>query len=329
MNELSRMHYLDAMGIESFVPRRLLLNSAAARACPLPIKIVDTEHEAQQRAQSYNSSPGSAPDTAQDSGATASGLTGPTALSSVLQSLTGEPDKKPAAAKRSAPQAAQAIAEAPAAPFNSESYSSLSTTDADKEPSANTESSANKEPLANKEPSAHEEPSANKEPSGPEKTATPAEAEFQLALYSAAQLQFIDSQQPGDALPTQALLHAVLKRCLAVTELPSMELQRWPLEGTALEDRTWQAAANMMFDFFDSRFHRQPPKAFVAMGADAARLLLAPQRDIASFDTMCFSLQHSPSYQLPVLLLPALRDLLYQPRLKARLWQALTLVAKL
>lgn len=37
MNELQRMQYLDAMGIEQFVPRKVLANSAALRLCELPV----------------------------------------------------------------------------------------------------------------------------------------------------------------------------------------------------------------------------------------------------------------------------------------------------
>lgn len=45
MNEFQRMQYLDAMGIEQFVPRKLLANSAALRLCELPVvqQVVETE----------------------------------------------------------------------------------------------------------------------------------------------------------------------------------------------------------------------------------------------------------------------------------------------
>ena len=38
MNELTRMQYLDAMGVETFVPRRILPAAQLSTVCELPVE---------------------------------------------------------------------------------------------------------------------------------------------------------------------------------------------------------------------------------------------------------------------------------------------------
>ena len=294
MNELSRMHYLDAMGIATFVPRRVLINSAQLKHCVLPIAAEPIAAkpmlDERMATPATNSSTPNVASANSDELSPRSVRDLSEGLSDVLAVLGLGDKTKPA--NKATPEskvagAALALTETPAR--------------------------VDAEHVAEQAKAA-----------GSALALSQQAASFQLALYELSNAwQLIDSQVPGDALPTTVLLRSILASCCGFDDVPAMELQRWPMHSRANQDQSWHAAADMMFDFLDGRMARKPFTALVLMGDDAARAVLGADIDL---EAQRFCVSHSDRFQLPVLVLPALRDLLYQPELKARLWRAFALL---
>ncbi len=150
------------------------------------------------------------------------------------------------------------------------------------------------------------------------------EAEFELNEWSLAGLEVFDSVHVGDALPTAALLrnilaqHGVLEGNLA---LPAHHRHPWPLPGRPQEKR-WSRANIYFEDVLSGRDSHQRVSHTLLFGEAALHAIAGPDQDFEKqiYSPLTLSLDQRP---LPALALPALRDLLYQPALKARAWEAL------
>lgn len=157
-----------------------------------------------------------------------------------------------------------------------------------------------------------------------------AEAEsiqFTLALWNTdSGLQIIDSVDPQDAIPTQLLLSNILiAHHLMKIQLPGHELLSWPVDQKN-KNASWDEARAFMTDFLEGRFLSKPPKAILAFGDTAVTALLG--KESLDNDVLFQQLRHA-EINLPVLVLPSLKQLLYAPDQKGKLWQALSSLKKM
>ncbi len=146
-------------------------------------------------------------------------------------------------------------------------------------------------------------------------------AEFDLALwFTDTHLQIMDSRSKGDALPTSTLLsNLLIATGWLNTNLGAPEVQRWPIAGMDVPDQSWSAAASMIFDFLAVRHESKAPKAFLLFGKEAAQVILGAGFE---FEECLYSITKSDRYSALALVLPSLRELLYEPRLKRNLWRS-------
>ena len=142
-----------------------------------------------------------------------------------------------------------------------------------------------------------------------------------LALWRAPRgIHILDSREPDDALPTPALVQQIVARHFHGDHvLGSAEVIRWPFPGQ--QDSSWQAAHAMLQGFVESRVEAGSVTALVLCGEMATRALLGESP--SSFADRCFQSARESVLDLEVLVLPSLRDILAQPKLKSALWRSL------
>ena len=323
MNEYQRMQYLEAMGIETFVPRMRLVNAKLSLQCVLPEPslqiqantgsaksaalvdaLTDTSAEtpakeaglSQQMLRDLNSSLNAPSDSR-------TGLGSGSGSGSSSSSSSGQISKHPRAEAQNIHSADTQGVEPVQACGRSAG------TSADNDVVRSPEASPSSADISHTgEAAADKVESQN--------------ASFNLALWFIpdCNIQVVDSRQPQDALPTEALLTNIL----VATEflkagLPVAELQSWPLLGS--DDLSWAAASSFLNDFLSYRFQTKPAKAFLLFGEDAAKAVLGERFD---FENQLFSKVPVDEYKVHALVLPSLRDLLYAPQSKRQLWSLLT-----
>lgn len=286
LTEQARTQYLEAMGVDSYVPRWHLTNAAQSQHCELAVEVTTNPTTKNPITRTANNT---APENVQsDTQGSASNTNTNThlsneqvtSLSESLSSVLAELSDSNTKTRRSSPRLAdEKKSEQSASP--QESIQSISDIQAQLAP-----------------------------------------ASFNLGLWlTDTQIQILDSRQKGDALPTEAFLsNMLLANGLMQTRLPPMETQVWPFPGALESERGWDAAHGMMVDFFQFRFKQSPARAILAFGEDAAKATLSPS---INFDELCFSSDGAKHKDISVIVLPSLRTFLYEPALKSRLWSAL------
>jgi len=321
MNEYQRMQYLEAMGIETFVPRMRLVNAKLSLQCVLP------EPSLQIQANTGSVKSAALVDALTDASAETPAKEGGLSqqmLRDLNSSLNAPSDSRTGLGSGSGSGSGQ-ISKHPRA--EAQNIHSVDTQGV--EPvqahgrSAGT--SADNHVVRSSETSPSTSPSSTDISHTGETVANKVEsqnASFNLALWFIpdCNIQVVDSRQPQDALPTEALLTNIL----VATEflkagLPVAELQSWPLLGS--DDLSWAAASSFLNDFLSYRFQTKPAKAFLLFGEDAAKAVLGERFD---FENQLFSKVPVDEYKVHALVLPSLRDLLYAPQSKRQLWSLLT-----
>jgi hypothetical protein len=128
----------------------------------------------------------------------------------------------------------------------------------------------------------------------------------------------IDSRNTSLALPTELLLHNILRAVIGnqMTGLQE-EVLRWPMVENRFVSRTAADARAELQTWLAVEHEQRPITQLWLMGDNATRYLLAGESE----PTESWWQRHSvPSIALPALILPSLNQLLQQPPLKARLW---------
>lgn len=283
MNEARRMHYLEAMGIDMFVPRFRLPNTLASVQCELPVASADERSIEPVQTSSFV-----APALVADTCIIESVSSGLAGVLSALDLDSSPSKRQPKVLEESAPATQTDSDDVP------------STADSKQESAQDIQSLLSKTGLA-----------------------ASAKCAFSLGLWLTDQnIQVIDSRQVGDALPTEALLNNILQfHSLVQNGLPRIEVQDWPVPGLADADQSWRAAQEMINEFLLFRFEERACLGFILFGKDA---LHAAVSDHINFDDVCFSVLSEPLHAAPVLVLPALRDLLYAPENKREVYQAMS-----
>lgn len=296
MNELIRMQYIDAMGIDMFVPRRQLLNAKASGLCDLPVRVKSGES-----------------------------VGAPSALADhLISDARGELEHRPLS--KSSGAAVQSILEDFTKPSkDNRSVSSTSSPISSSEALTHNQSEA----IASKS-----EKSAVVENvfSLISRKVSREKVDFSLGLWRVGHdLQVIDSRSRGDALPTETLLRNILRshECISSPQqVPPQEIINWPLGDHAAvvdsfdvdDDQSWSAAHEMLMSFLEGRLLSKPVKMFWLMGEDALKAVMGKE---ISFDDCVFNSISIDSFAAEALVLPSLRDCLTVPESKKRLWVAI------
>lgn len=140
-----------------------------------------------------------------------------------------------------------------------------------------------------------------------------------------ADLMVIDSRQPGAALPTDRLLQNILRSINChLAQLPPSELLRWPLFKDDKLSSNEDEARAMVQAYISAQCSNGTTHTILLLGKDAIRFALTVEDDIDSFYE-----QHKgtalpqPQWQNSVLIAPSLIDMLQDPMQKRVMWNAL------
>ncbi|MGS2718481.1 hypothetical protein ACVBE9_09935 [Eionea flava] len=161
------------------------------------------------------------------------------------------------------------------------------------------------------------------------------------------ELIVIDSRQPASALPTDKLLQNILRSIgYPLVQLPKSELLRWPLfsqqatrkkmAGIVEQTSEVDEARAMVQAYVSAQYSKAPVKALLLLGQHAAQFALAPKNTPASNDSgelsaIDFYEAHKGSvvsstwehHNSHVIVAPSLVDMLNDPMQKRIMWQAL------
>lgn len=312
MHELQRMQYLDAMGIDSFVPRVILPHCKAATLCELPVAIADEQGESFQ---------GQNPESHLDShrGASVGGHAKDHAAvmkpaSAIVSSLLEQTEHKSGSSGvQNTSAGPKDMSRAGDSNVGSEFYRG------GKDRAQNSDE---------KQISQYEDVSEGAAQTGqPIKpgdsaVATPSAepVAFSLSLWRIGEnIQVVDSHQAGEALPTHKLLHNIANGMKFVqANLAGAEILHWPLVGT--QDASWQAAEQMVQGFLDGKLAAAPIECFWLMGHDATRAVLGNDID---YQQQLYKVTDIPAYSAKAMVLPSLAEILYDVTLKKPVWRAL------
>ncbi|VUD52692.1 hypothetical protein TDB9533_01681 [Thalassocella blandensis] len=312
MHELQRMQYLDAMGIDSFVPRVILPQCKAATVCELPVEVVDMQNASHALVDR---------DAGGDAGFRESdGIRGVDQAPGNTSGHLNSGHLKPASAIVSS--LLEKTEQRPRRESSSTEPSSTESSHAKSSQTIETGRAASKPDGVNREHAAAENAGVGQAQDGGNEAAdVPVEnAEFSLSLWRVGEnIQVVDSRQPGEALPTHKLLHNIVHGMKFYRDnLPGAEILHWPLVGA--KDASWQAAEQMVQGFLDGKLAAHPTTTFWLMGRDATRAVLGSQIDYAQQQ---YQLVELPNYSAKAIVLPSLAEILYDAQLKKPVWLAL------
>jgi hypothetical protein len=293
MNEVQRMQYLDALGVDSFMPRRVLPNAPTLRLCePVLADNTTTAAAMLNRPASIPVAPSSVQPTVVQALAQ---LNAPTAVASADAAAVIEPKAKAAIG----PEVAAVSSETVAAPAVLEQVAAVT-------------EQAKVDGI---------------------KTAKPVipAPRFSLSLWQIGeQLLVIDSRQPQQALPTESLLSNILLALgYPAGPLPSAHVVRWPIMENRFETQGADEARGMLSALISARLETQPAKHLLLMGEEACHFIL-PSGELADNQTASLSklqgrllIVPELAEDLPVIVVPSLTAMLKMPELKALTWQAI------
>lgn len=304
MYENSRHEYLSAMGIDSYMPRLVLVNAAESIQCDWPELEALEGVEGNTTPVNLSEDSGIGINLEPSSNTAGSGFQGgETHHSATLEE------------KQQTAKAAQAL---------------LADFAADRKPDI---SPVLKDVVESKPAlSAEPEPESVADEK-PELVAAPA-VRFSLTLWRCGSHVILDSRNTAKALPTDKLLLSMLIAIgLPLGNLPKPQVLNWPLElGDA--DESAEAARQMLAVFMETLI-QEPTEHWVLMGRDAQYLLPvdtfegseAPQGFGEVLSPEALKNEHCfPSKS--ILVLPSLVDMLENSGLKAVAWRALKTAVK-
>lgn len=145
---------------------------------------------------------------------------------------------------------------------------------------------------------------------------------FALSVWRPAPgFLIIDSRHAALALPTELLLHNILRASLnrPVDSLQE-EVLRWPMIENRFVSRTASDARTELQTWLAVEHERRPVNRLWLMGDNAIRYLLSADVEPQACVWQYHQLSES---ELTGLILPGLNDFLQQPLLKAQLWAAI------
>lgn len=304
MNELQRQQYLEALGVESYMPRWVLPLAPQPRRCAAP-------------SPSPSPSPG---------GETIESKVADTEVTPVK---TEEKASVPPQSELETPSQVQLKRDSDPSPsLGSESSQRASTSALE-----STIQLLDDNPVLSNANDGGQSVMAASEAS----EATEA-VSFTLGAWRISDdLLVVDSRKAELALPVDALLINILSALgYPRVALPKVELVRWPREQSAFIDHSAAAARAMSQAWLSARLESQPVKFLLLFGAEASHYLLpdavsvsgqaelpseqTPERTFAACEGKSVRLDE---WNCSAFVVPSLVDVLQQPQLKSQLWQTL------
>ncbi|MGH1441440.1 MAG: hypothetical protein ACRBBR_15095 [Cellvibrionaceae bacterium] len=316
MLEQRRQTYLSLLGIDNYVPRRLLDNAAVS-------ELLKDEHFAFPDILST----GTATNTT-----TSTAITPPQSDSHLvsdngtLVQSEGEHGPPAVAVESAAPESTAPINEDAALKQNSPSpltdiLEAKQTSDTPARSEHPTEQAADKISSANQ-------------------ASTAEELNFVLSVWRIRdQLLVIDTRQPGAAYPTDRLLQNMLRAIgHPLAQLPASETIRWPLfinkkfinkpyvskaskTNANQHQQDVEQARAMVQAYITAQISKMPFKALLCMGDEAARFSL-------DSDDISTTGENTNQWNIPIIKTPSLFAMLQEPLLKASAWKALQVIIK-
>lgn len=304
MNEVQRLQYLEAIGIDSYMPRWILPLAPTPVAC-VPVISEPAANAAIAVLPSIAASAAEAVMATENSDAQALGRIAPpvAAIASVMASVSPTTvlptTVLPATAPPvSAAAALAALAEPASAPAKAAAAVSGLVATVAKEADA----------------------------------AAVIDPQFSLSMWRATDdLLVIDSRQAHLALPTEPLLTNILLALgLPRSSLPRAEVLRWPMYDHPLSPKGEAAAKETLLAMLEARLEQQPVSYVLLMGAEACHYLVPGEllpgdqpEPIASYQALVGKALRLETVNATAIVVPSLSDMLQQPNLKATTWRAI------
>lgn len=294
MNEVQRQQYLDAMGIDTYMPRWILPAAASPFSCqpvlpesPSVLAPAEATEPAQSTVQGASEIAANAPVAA-------------VPIAAVNEASPSSQSSDPQSASQPVSVAKDVLA------------SVVSPTTESKPAAAATPVSAD---------SILQSLSGEKRP----------DPRFALSLWRVSdQLMVIDSRHSELALPTEPLLLNILSALgFPRQPLPKAEVLRWPMFENSYEPQGQAVARETLQAMLEAMLERQPCKHLLLMGAEACHYLLGDEQLGEGFDAKAsFDCHLGQAFSLETLavdaiVVPSLSDMLQQPQLKSQTWQAI------
>jgi len=315
MLEQRRQNYLSLLGIDNYVPRRLLDNAAES-------ELLTDEHFA------FPDSSASVPTHTENNTAitTKQELSESQYTQQHTQPHT-QPHKQPQTESPAAALTAlETLREASDAETTAPKQNSPSPLADILEPQQTAGAQAKSEPSI--------EQGENKISSANEGS-TAEELNFVLSVWRIRdQLLVIDTRQPGAAYPTDRLLQNILRAIgYPLAKLPASETIRWPLfinkkqinknasVNAEKHSQDVEQARAMVQAYITAQMAKLPFNALLCMGDEAARFSL----DSSDSNTVD---EKENQWNIPVVKTPSLFSMLQEPLLKASAWKALQAIIK-
>lgn len=299
MNEVQRLQYLEAIGIDSYMPRWILPLAPTSVAC-VPVISEPAANAAIAVLPSIAASAAEAVMATENSDAQAQGKIAPpvAAIAPVMASVSPATALPATAPPVSAAAALAALAEPASAPAKAAAAVSGLVATVAKEADA----------------------------------AAVIDPQFSLSMWRATDdLLVIDSRQAHLALPTEPLLTNILLALgLPRSSLPRAEVLHWPMYDHPLSPKGEAAAKETLLAMLEARLEQQPVSYVLLMGAEACHylvpgeLLPADQPEpIASYQALVGKALRLETVNATAIVVPSLSDMLQQPNLKATTWRAI------
>jgi hypothetical protein len=320
MLEKHRLTYLDALGIENYMPRYQLVNA-------LPSQLLSDD--ALREPTAFSTADVQSIALTGDKSATESNLVRDDAVPDAHTLQKGSESSHVASTVATDVMSALGIA-----PQESKSVGSTTL-----------RAEVEKQNVSDPKP----EPSVDQTESVP--VIDKADIRFSLNIWRIKnELLVIDSRQPAAALPTEKLLQNILRSIgYPLAQLPPSDLVRWPLfsskkfsnkkftnkKSTQLDSNQSSEedeARAMVQAYLSAQCSRAPIKTLLLLGVNAANFALTPTEGEGAntfYDLHKGTAVDTPLWESKVLVAPSLVDMLHDPMQKRVTWQALqTLLAE-
>ncbi|MCE2028240.1 hypothetical protein [Sessilibacter corallicola] len=300
MFEIHRQAYLNALGIDNYVPRWQLPGATESKACEFIAPEVESDDESLvDQQETYQTR-------------------------QTLPSLDQRAEEHtPLVTARSANEIIEQIsANSAAQPQTPLTQNNAIQTPTEKNRQAPTPV-VSPAPISTQKKSqvpSFSEPEKNERKALARKT-TSENVSFSLSFWRISDdLMIVDSRQAKLALPTEKLLVNMLVALGYPKELPKSEIIHWPLIDAPNQPHDENAARETLNAFLDEQFLLRPGRFLLLMGEDAVQYLLDSQESFADKLNKTFTID---DFSLTAIVTHNLAYLLQNPESKADVWRAI------
>ncbi len=317
MNEQQRMQYLEALGVDSYMPRLQLVAARPSVACA-PVRPVSIPPAA------LGSSPATPPLVTSDTDSQVSrSVVKPQSAS--VEGMPVSPSVTPAPRSPSS-SVLEALSSSTAKPHAMQKASEHSPLQSrpEQDRSIPSQDALRREPAPSKKPVAN----------------TASTPRFALTFWRVDEaLLVVDSRRAELALPTDTLLLNILRALgVPVDALPQPDILRWPMTQDRYTPQGETEARESSWAMLEAMHESKPLQHVMLMGEDACHYLMAagvtPEDSrgssidsngspLESLESSIGQLVNVADTNVKGVVVPSLSDMLLQPTVKARVWESI------